>query len=324
MKHITRQLAVCITAMLAMTGCGLTPDETQTIPVQNAVSDSTVSAEAEPASISSGFVDSGAEEYALVYQNADATSATIARAYTGDAVEIFALQGQWYQIKLGEIAGYIKADQVTFSKPAASQGETIPAAEASSTAETSVPASETAAPTAETQAINVNITLQYDGDGIALPKSYTAYESYDSGRNAYCSVDSCYIYKTASTSGPRREADMLYKGDAVTVYGSYNGFYYIGTDSGSGYDLMGYVQTKNITIGTPPAAQDKSYSATQGYVDVAECNVRSSPSKETNDNVVETIKRGTTFTILDFDGYWYHISYNGKTGYVSYKMVSVN
>lgn len=307
--------AILITLFLltfSMTGCDVKQDGT-IVPAQNAVTEATADT-MQTASISSGFVDSGAEEYAAVYQMPDATSSAVARAYTGDAVEIFSLQGQWYQIKLGEISGYIKAEQVTFSQPTEVQAvqETV----------ADVPETTAAAP-AETQAINVNITLQYDGEGIALPKSYSAYESYDSGRNAYCSVESCYIYKTASTSGAKREADMLYKGDAVTVYGSYNDFYYIGTDSGSGYELMGYVQTSKITIGTPPAAEDKSYTATEGYVDVASCNVRSSPSKADNSNVIDTIYKGTTFTINSFDGYWYSINYNGKSGYVSYKMVTV-
>lgn len=317
-------LAYCLLAVITLTGCGAFQKEAQSEQFENTSSEAAtaVTSETQPAaSISSGFVDSGTEEYAAVYQMPDATSTAVARGYTGDAVEIFALQGQWYQVKLGEISGYIKADQVTFSKP--SEQPAAAAEAAAPAAETPAPAAAEAPTPAETQAVNVTITLQYDNDGIALPKSYTAYESYDSGRNAYCSVTSCYIYKTASTSGPKRQADMLYNGDAVTVYGTYNDFYYIGTDSGSGYELMGYVQTKNITIGTPPAAQDKSYSATQGYVDVQSCNVRSSPSKETNDNVIDTIYKGTTFTINSFDGYWYYINYNGKSGYVSYKMVTV-
>lgn len=313
-RHVIMPVTVAL--LLAATGCGamnpVTTPQTTVQPEPTEVTTQPV------ASISSGFVDPGAEEYATIYQMPDATSTAVARGYTGDAVEIFSLQGQWYQVKLGDISGYIKADQVAFTKPSEQPAPETPAP----VAETTAPAM--AAPAqAETQAINVNITLQYDNDGIALPISYTAYEAYDSGRNAYCSVDSCYIYKTASTSGPKRQADMLYKGDAVTVYGSYNGFYYIGTDSGSGYELMGYVQTSKITIGTPPAAQDKSYSATQGYVDVQSCNVRSSPSKAMNDNVIDTIYKGTTFTINSFDGYWYYINYNGKSGYVSYKMVTV-
>lgn len=299
-RHI---LSFFILTALALTGCGMSQNElAPQAPEKSAVQNT----EAEQAPVSSGFVNAGNADYAPVYQMPDETSTAVARGFTGDPVEVYALQGQWYQVKLDGLSGYMKAEQVTFTKPEPQQQQ----AEA--------PAPE--APAAESVAVEV----QCDAEGIALPKSYDAYEEYDSGRNAYCSVDHCYIYKSASTTGQKREADMLYKGDAVTVYGTYNGFYYIGTDSGSGYDLMGYVQTKSITMGTPPAAQDKSYSATQGYVDVAECNVRSSPSKETNDNVVETIKRGTTFNILDFDGYWYHISYNGKTGYVSYKMVSVS
>ena len=81
---------------------------------------------------------------------------------------------------------------------------------------------------------------------------------------------------------------------------------------------------KYITIGTPPAPAGKDYSATSGYVKVASCNVRSSPSKADSSNIIDTIYSGTTFTINSFDGYWYNINYYGGTGYVSYKMVSVS
>lgn len=316
MKRYTLLASLLLAATLF--GCGV-PQHEALAPAQDAATEAPTTT-APAASISSGFVDPGTEDHATIYQSPDATSSAVARAYLGDAIEIFAMQGQWYQIKLEDISGYIKVDQVTFSKPEPTQETTAPATEAT------VPAAVTAAVApseAAPQDINVNITLQYDGDGIALPKSYAAYEAYSSARNAYCSAGSCYIYKTASTSGPKREADMLYKGDAVTVYGAYDGFYYIGTDSGSGYELMGYVQTSKITIGTPPAAEDKSYAATAGHVDVDQCNVRSSPSKADNSNVIDTISKGTTFTIYSFDGYWYYIGYNGKYGYVSYKMVTV-
>ena len=194
-------------------------------------------------------------------------------------------------------------------------------------AQTSAAPAQAVPPAAVNNEVNntVNIVLQYDNDGIALPLSYSnvGYVEYSSSKNAYCSTTSCYIYKTASTSGPKREADMLYKGDPVTVYGDYDGFYYIGTDSGSGYELKGYVQMKYITIGTPPASDKKNYSASQGYVSVGSCNVRSSPSKADASNVIDVLKQGATFTVNSFYGYWYYINYSGGSGYVSHKMVTV-
>ena len=286
------------------------PETAAPAPEQPAVNE-TAAPETPAASISSGFADAGTADYVVVYQAPDTGSSAVARAYTGDPIEIFALQGQWYQIKLGDLTGYIKAEQVSFSEPVPQTEAVTEAAEAP------------AATSADPPTVNVNIILQYDSDGIALPKSYTSYEAYAGGKEGYCCVDSCYIYKTASMSGPKRQADMLYKNDALTVYGFYDGFYYIGTDSGSGYELMGYVQTDMITIGTPPPQEGKSYTATAGYVKVKSCKVRSSPTKEDDSNIIDEIYNGTTFTINSFDGYWYSINYDGKTGYVSHKMVTV-
>ena len=327
----SRYMPVIVALLLCVSGCGQLANE-QPAPASTALPAETAApaavepvTEASPAEpISSGYIISGADEYVSLYQQPDSSSTALARLYTGDFIAIYALQGQWYQVKLGDISGYISVDNVSFSKPDAAAPETNAIkAESPEPVQTAAQPVQTAAQTAAQQPVNVTINLQYDVYGIALPKSYPTYIAYDSVRNAYCSAESCYIYKTASTSGPKRNADMLYKGDAVTVYGEYGGFYYIGTDSGSGSDLMGYVQTQYITIGTPPPAEDKSYSATEGYVDVKSCKVRSSPSKETDNNVIDTIYEGQYFTINSFDGYWYYINYNGKSGYVSYKMVSV-
>ena len=56
---------------------------------------------------------------------------------------------------------------------------------------------------------------------------------------------------------------------------------------------------------------------------VASCNVRSSPSKENDDNIIDTLLQGMSFKIDSFDGYWYHITYNGQEGYVSHKMIAL-
>ena len=117
---------------------------------------------------------------------------------------------------------------------------------------------------------------------------------------------------------------MLYQNDPCTVYGEVNGFYYISTDSGSGYNYFGYVQKSYLTIGTPPVDPNKNFDATSGYISAGQCNLRSTPSKADDSNVICQLTQGTTFTVLDFDGYWYHISCDSGVGYVSYKMVTVS
>lgn len=165
--------------------------------------------------------------------------------------------------------------------------------------------------------------LQRDSDGIVIPNSYSGYSAYSSPKSGYCNVASCYIRNSADTNGTKTEQRSLYKLDPCVIYGEVNGFYYISTDSGSGYDYYGYVQKSNLKIGTPPADPNRNYNATSGYVSADSANLRSTPSKENNSNVICSVKKGMTFTVLSFDGYWYYISCEKGYGYLSYKMVTV-
>ncbi len=164
---------------------------------------------------------------------------------------------------------------------------------------------------------------EYDSDGILIPYKYNFYSSYETIRNGYCNVKSCHIMTMPDNDSPKRQNASLYRGDPVTVYGIVNGYYYIGTDNGDGTDVKGYVKANYIKIGTPAADPNKSYFATQGVVEVDSANVRSSPSKNTNANVITVLKKGHGFEILSFDGYWYYINYGEGCGYISHKMVSV-
>ena len=61
------------------------------------------------------------------------------------------------------------------------------------------------------------------------------------------------------------------------------------------------------------------------------CNVRSTPSKDSDDNIIDFLPEGAGFTVDSFvDDYWYHITYWGgpeytthKSGYVSKKVVEL-
>ena len=110
--------------------------------------------------------------------------------------------------------------------------------------------------------------------------------------------------------------------DYVEEQDARDDWYYISTDSGNGYDLHGYVAAKYITFGDSPAAPENA-NATHGCVSVNSANVRSTPNKETSDNILFSLKKGDEFEVLSYDGYWYKIVYQGTTCYISHKMVEV-
>ncbi len=282
---------------------------------------------AEP--ISRGFADPGTSEYAVLYDSMEKDSRELAHLYGGEPLEIFALYGEWYQVKYGDINGYIHAVNISFTDPA----------ETPATASTSVSTEKLPPGKVNTQsggdiaditfhseipatATNPRSTVTYDGNGIAIPNSHPTYSIYPTPQIGYVIVDHTNVYKDASTSSPRGEADKQYRNNAVEIYGLCGDFYYISADSGSGYNIFGYIPAKNIVIGIPPGLPDAYYTAKNGYVSVQSCNVRSSPSKANSDNIIDTLYNGTIFTINSFNGYWYNITYSGRTGYISHKMIT--
>ncbi|MDE6849687.1 MAG: SH3 domain-containing protein, partial [Ruminococcus sp.] len=162
-----------------------------------------------------------------------------------------------------------------------------------------------------------------DGFQVADPiQSYPKYVPEPTYTDGYCNTYAAYIYSIPDVNSVKRETDMLYSGDPVKILGSVDGWYYIATDNGSNGELHGYVDQSYITVGKNEV-QKINYNATQGQVkDGMTAWVNYTPSKTDN---IETLSGGTTFTIIgNANDYWYQISYyDGKTGWISYKMVDV-
>lgn len=132
-----------------------------------------------PEVISSGFVDCKGKDYVTLYQAMDTSSSAVARGYTGDAVDIYAMEGEWYHVQLGEVTGYLEAEHVVFSKPIA-QTETA----APSTTETAKVQQETQAQTKAlpkpTADADIEIKTVGDSDIFTLKVSGSyAYYTYE-------------------------------------------------------------------------------------------------------------------------------------------------
>jgi uncharacterized protein YgiM (DUF1202 family) len=290
--------------------------------------------------ISTGYILLGdGEEYTELYSSSTDGS-VIARMYADEPITVYSIDSDWANVSYGGMMGYVELQYISFSKPQAKEDTTQKETESKSEEtekETESAKDDTSNNSSSDDSdsgvevnnqINqnieqsVNIVLVSDKDGFeyAEPTYYPAYVS--DNRDAWCSAQSIYIYSQPDTSSYKREANMLYYGDTLTILGSVNGWYYIATDSGNGYDLHGYVKQSYITIGQTPVSPEP-VNATYGRVSVSSANVRSSPNKETNSNVLFTVYQGAEFEVLDYDGYWYKINYNGTICYISHKMVEV-
>lgn len=313
--HRNIVLCVALSACLLLGGCGmesLKKETTASVQKDTTIPETTTEAE----NISVGYINVPDDQTAVdLYSEMDGGT-TLAKMFHQEPVTVYSIAADWAKISYGGMVGFVELKYLSFTQPTA-------------------PAKETEAQTTEPQAAvaannnpanieqNVNIIFMSDGDGfqIAEPTYYADYVS-DVNRNAWCSAQSIYIFSQPDVNSEKREANMLYYGDTLTVEGSVGEWYYISTDSGNGYDLHGYVKQKYITFGDSPAAPEPA-NATHGRVNVGSTYVRSSPNKENDSNVLFTLHEGDTFDVLSYDGYWYQINYNGTICYISHKMVEV-
>ncbi len=322
--------AICLSCLL-LTACGIQNETGSNSTVENNVS---VTENQKAENISTGYVNvPDGQEYVELHQTAN-DSNIVARMYMAEPITVYSIDSDWASVSYGGMKGYVELKYISFSKPEknAEKVETTVSIVETTAENNEVPIKSTEnIQKAEAENIqndvdienSLNITFLVDGDGVkvAQPLSYPAYVEKNQG-NAWCSATSIYIYSEPSTNSYKREADMLYYGDVCEILGTMDDWYFISTDSGNGYDLHGYVKKKYISSGNTPVAEEPA-NASYGVVSVGSANVRSSPNKDNNSNVLFTVYKGEEFTVLDYDGYWYKINYNGTVCYISHKMVDV-
>ncbi|MGN1412531.1 MAG: SH3 domain-containing protein [Oscillospiraceae bacterium] len=79
----------------------------------------------------------------------------------------------------------------------------------------------------------------------------------------------------------------------------------------------------NIYDNSIQVTSNTTVAPSKGYVSVKSANVRSSPNKDSDDNILLILYQNDMFDIISFDGYWYKIYYDGTVGYISHKMIEV-
>ncbi len=305
----------CLAMSLSMTACSMPwQNEKENVEIEKGTS------EAEKANLSVGYIDlKNGEKSADLYSDTDEAT-VLAKMFQGDPITVYSVDGEWAVVGYGGTKGVVRLENISFSEP--SQETSEESAEETNAAAESKPQENSEESNNENITVNVMFFVDDDGFQVAKPLSYHDYVEEHDARNAWCSAESVYIYSQPDTKSEKREANMLYYGDELTVLGTIDDWYYISTDSGNGYDLHGYVAAKYITFGDSPAAPENA-NATHGCVSVNSANVRSTPNKETSDNILFSLKKGDEFEVLSYDGYWYKIVYQGTTCYISHKMVEV-
>lgn len=337
MKFRKILVLLCLSAMMICTSCGQA-----NLTQKDSNADSYYSeSESNVDSISVGYIVLKKDEKSADLYDAE-NGNIIVKMFSGDAVTVYSINAEWAKINYGGKDGYMKLENLSFSEPESMAEVSVVYSETSSNEVVAAVAENTAPPATEKQSvpevekvadnnISINNTNQIeivfltdrDGFQVADPvRSYPKYAPEPTYTDGYCNAYSVYIYSQPDTNSIKRETDMLYNGDLVKILGSVNGWYYISTDNGSNGELHGYVSQSYITIGKNDV-QKINYSATQGKVkDGMTAWVNYTPCKTDN---IETLSGGTTFTIIgNANDYWYNISYyDGKTGWISYKMVDV-
>lgn len=313
---------------LLLSACGANYEQTEQSNITNKQEVAQTSANTTNVeNISTGYINTNGQKYVELYSDTSEDS-VISRMYDAEPITIYTIQNDWANVSYGGMTGYMKLKNISFSEPIETTEKPVTEQkiqEDSSIADKSK--KETEKTTVVNNQINqsfeqINIIFLCDDDGfkVAQPVSYPSYLADNT--LAWCSAQSIYIYSQPDINSSKREANMLYYGDVLSILGSVDDWYYIETDSGNGYPLHGYVKKSYITIGQTPVEPEPA-NATKGRVVVNSANVRSSPNKETSDNILFTVYQGAEFNVLDYDGYWYKINYNNTICYISHKMVEV-
>ena len=99
--------------------------------------------------------------------------------------------------------------------------------------------------------------------------------------------------------------EMLAKGKTVTVLGEESGWYHIQWN-----DSKGYVKADYLAVGGSASSKAVNATVTGGSA----INVRSGPG--TDYSRVTMVAEGKRVAILDRDGNWYRVSFDGTTGYI--------
>ncbi|MDD3920167.1 MAG: SH3 domain-containing protein [Eubacteriales bacterium] len=159
---------------------------------------------------------------------------------------------------------------------------------------------------------------------VSSPAALTSAVNTTSSVNVGATTANVYLRQKASSSG--KVLTTLKKGAQIVILGESGSYYQVQSGDKTGYIVKKYA---NIT-GT--AAAPSSNSAVVSDVSTfgsagtttGKVRLRSSATTKSSSNVLTTIPRGATVTIISKESNWYYCSYNGSTGYVYANYVKAN
>ena len=109
--------------------------------------------------------------------------------------------------------------------------------------------------------------------------------------------------------------EMLARGKQVSIVGEEGGWYKVKWNDSTGYILKDYIATNGgASASTAQTSGSAASSANATITGGSTINVRSGPGTE--HSRVAMVGAGKRVTVMGTSGDWYHISFDGKTGYV--------
>ncbi|MBM7568433.1 SH3 domain-containing protein [Paenibacillus sacheonensis] len=234
-----------------------------------------------------------------IRSQASAVGAIVGSASRGSSVNVYGIEGDWYLIQTGSVAGYVSKDYLKY----------VPATPISdSPKEPSLPAAKIGTGTVVTQSANLNIRSQPSTDGTVVARVRTGVSL-----DVYKSEQAWYLVKTGAIVGYASK-DYVKFVPAATATPS-------------------PPPTKTPPTKTPPAKTPESGGQTQPGLPDAKIgtglivtqsgaiNVRSQASA--GGAVISSVNKGATVDVYKIAGDWYLIRSGSVTGYVSKAYVRV-
>lgn len=308
-----------------------------------------------PAAIGTGVLTTSS----VNFRTGPSTSASILGKFDkGDAVSIYAQQGEWLHVSIQGVYGYVHADYVRVQSAApAPTANPVPSA---------TPAPQTLQ-SGMLSTSNVNLrsgpSTSYSSLGKLskntpvriLAQSGDWYHVQTGGREGYVYAQYIRLNENAAASSAAQGAapagaagagrtsgkvnlrsgpstshtklDVLRKGTALTLYGSENGWYKVEAGGKSGYVSGKYVEvtasyaapsTSPVPAGSLVTTTTENVKTTYGET-IAKVYFREGPS--TSSKKIALLPKGAKLVVYGLEDGWFDAVYNMKRGYVSSEYV---
>lgn len=127
-------------------------------------------------------------------------------------------------------------------------------------------------------------------------------------------VNATHVNLRSEPTTKSKALDVLPSGTTLTLLSTSGDWAEVRFGNQTGYIFRDYITETKVTPSSDTVTVDNSYAS---YV-----NLRSTPNRDNNSNILAFVKNGTKMSVLQRGATWTKVMYNGLVGYMLTKMIS--